>query len=54
MRYSTKALMTLTGCQNLRSIVLSNLKRVSDVGVRCLATGCNHLEALNGKAQYKC
>ena len=33
----------------MRSIVLSNLKRVSDIGVRCLATGCNHLEALNGK-----
>ena len=48
-RYFTKTLLTLLGCQNLRSIVLSNLKRVSDIGVRCLATGCNHIEALNGK-----
>jgi len=37
-----------TGCKKLKSIVLLNLRRVSDVGVRCLAAGCHHLEALNG------
>lgn len=38
-----------TGCKQLRSIVLVNLKSVSDVGVRYLANGCHYLEALNGK-----
>ena len=34
-------------CKQLRSIVLLNVKRVSDVGIRCIAS-CQHLEALNG------
>ena len=38
-----------TGCEELRSIVLLNLRRVSDVGIRYLAS-CRHLEALNGKS----
>ncbi len=38
-----------TGCKQLRSIVLVNLKSVSNVGVRYLANGCHYLEALNGK-----
>ena len=36
-----------TECKQLRSIVLLNVKRVSDVGIRCIAS-CQHLEALNG------
>jgi hypothetical protein len=39
----------IIGCKQLRSIVLVNLKSVSDVGVRYLANGCHYLEALNGK-----
>ena len=39
----------IPGCKQLRSIVLLNLKKVSDVGVRYLANGCHYLEDLNGK-----
>jgi F-box/leucine-rich repeat protein 2/20 len=35
------------GCKRLKSIVLVNLKRVSNAGIRCLATGCPNLESLN-------
>ena len=39
-------------CGKLRTILLKNVKRVSDVGVRFLAIGCPDLEYVNGEYRY--
>ncbi len=35
-------------CAELQSLILTKVKKISDVGLRYLAEGCHHLQYLNG------